>query len=76
MVVTWDIIYQTSKEVMTSIINKNSLLMLLHFLKIEQLITYFSCLKNDWIETSRDEQKKFIKLFPIKIQKLTKLKII
>ena len=24
LIVTWDIIYQTSKEVMTSIINKNS----------------------------------------------------
>ena len=59
MVVTWDIMYQTNKEVMTAVITKNidindpSLSE-----KIEKLIKYFSCLKNDWIEPSRDEQKK------------------
>lgn len=58
MVVSWDIIYQISKEVMTSIINKNSDINVTSFWKIEKLIKYFSCLKNDWIEPSRDEQKK------------------
>lgn len=77
MVVTWDIMYQTSKEVMTAVITKNidindpSLSE-----KIEKLIKYFSCLKNDWIEPSRDKQKTFIKSFPriSKIHKLTKFK--
>ena len=76
MVVSWDIIYQISKEVMTSIINKNSDINVTSFWKIEKLIKYFSCLKNDWIEPSRDKQKTFIKSFPriSKIHKLTKFK--
>ena len=77
MVVTWDIMYQTSKEVMTAVITKNidindpSLSE-----KIEKLIKYFSCLKNDWIEPSRDEQKNLLNKFPriSKIHKLTKFK--
>lgn len=76
MVVSWDIIYQISKEVMTSIINKNSDINVTSFWKIEKLIKYFSCLKNDWIEPSRDKQKTFIKSFPriSKIHKLIKFK--
>ena len=76
MVVSWDILYQIIKEVMTSIINKNSDINVTSFWKIEKLIKYFSCLKNDWIEPSRDKQKTFIKSFPriSKIHKLIKFK--
>ena len=59
MVVTWDIMYQTSKEVLTSLTTKN---IELNDPSLEEklfkITKYFSSLKNEWIEYSIEEQKK------------------